>query len=282
MEQKTRKKIGLALSGGGARGFAHLGVVEALNANNIKIDMVAGTSAGSIVAAAYASGIEPTDLIEISKKASWYNFAGLPFSTRGMFSNAGIGKFITEYFPHPRFEDLEMPLAVVACDLATGQKKVINSGTIADAVMASCAIPGIFTPVYDVNGACLVDGGLVEPLPVKTLRDLGADVIIAVDLLACGFSFSNLPRSPIGSIFQSAMFMLQNVASSSHILADLVIKPEISHLRQDQIGKMDEFIERGRRAADEQIASLLQIISSDPDESRDTVNERDKKNKRAV
>src|SRR5688500_17010932 len=132
------KKIGLALSGGGARGFAHVGVLKALVDNDIPVDLIAGTSAGSFVGAAFASGISVEELIEIGRKITWFGVSGSSYSPRGILSNAPLGNFISDTLPVTRFEDLKIPFAAVACDLETGEEIVLkDKGDLIEAVRAS-------------------------------------------------------------------------------------------------------------------------------------------------
>src|SRR5687768_12071936 len=120
----TAKKVGIALSGGGARGFAHVGVLKALAEHNIPIDLVSGVSAGSFVGGALASGMSVDDIVEIGKKISWFSVAGFSYSPRGLLSNAAMGTFIEKNFPVKRFEDLKLPFSAIACDLGTGDEVV--------------------------------------------------------------------------------------------------------------------------------------------------------------
>ena len=183
----AKKKIGLALSGGGARGFAHIGVLKALAEHNIPIDLVAGTSAGSFVGGALASGMSAGDITEMGRKISWFGVSGFSYSPRGLLSNAALGTFIEQNFPVNRFEDLKIPFAAVACDLETGDEVVFrDSGDLAFAIRASCAIPGVFLPLIDAEGRSLIDGGAISPMPTKAVRKLGAEIVIAVDLVTCG------------------------------------------------------------------------------------------------
>src|SRR5213592_4027826 len=139
----TDKKIGLALSGGGARGFAHIGAVKALVENEIPIDLIAGTSAGSFVGGALASGLTVDEIIEVGKKISWFGVTGFSYSPRGFLSNAPMEKFINDNFPVTQFEKLRIPFAAVACDLETGEEIVMkDEGDLSEAIRASCAIPG--------------------------------------------------------------------------------------------------------------------------------------------
>src|SRR5687768_2192777 len=138
-----RKKTGLALSGGAARGFAHLGVLKVLEENNIPVDFVAGTSAGSFAGGAFASGLKVAEIIEMSRKISWLKMAGFSYSAKGFLTNAPMGNFIKQNFPFRKFEDLPIPFAAVACDLETGKQIVLDKGDLPFAIRASCAIPGV-------------------------------------------------------------------------------------------------------------------------------------------
>ena len=255
------KKIGLALSGGGARGFAHIGAVKALVDNGIPIDLISGTSAGSFVGGALASGLSVDQLIEIGKKISWFGVAGFSYSPRGLLSNAPMGKFINDNFPTVHFEKLSIPFAAVACDLETGDEVVLkDEGDVAEAIRASCAIPGVFVPVVDGQGRALIDGGVISPMPTRAVRKMGADIVIAVDLLTCGSTFWGRPSTLLGMFFQSAMMMIRTASRNQHYRADIIIEPKISHIRPDEISKRDELIDLGEQAALEKIDEIKTLL----------------------
>lgn len=257
-----RKRVGLALSGGGARGFAHVGVIKALADNNIPIDLVSGVSAGSFVGGALAAGLSADEIVEVGRKISWFGVAGFSYSPRGLLSSAAMDTFIENNFPTRRFEDLKLPFAAVACDLATGEEVVFKgSGDLAFAIRASCAIPGVFVPMIDDEGRSLIDGGAATPMPTKAVRKLGADIVIAVDVLTCGSTFMAAPSTLIGTFFQSAMLMIRNASRNQHYRADVVIEPEIAHIRPDEIAKRDELMELGEKAALEKIDEIRQMIA---------------------
>ncbi len=256
-----RKKVGLALSGGAARGFAHLGVLKAFKENDIPIDFIAGTSAGSFAGGAYASGMSIESIVEIGKKISWYKVSELSFSARGLISNAPIAELVKNTFPFNKFEDLMIPFAAVATDLETGKEVVFKgTGDLGFAICASCAIPGIFAPLKDEDGKLYIDGGVVAPVPTQAVRDMGADVVIAVDVISCGATYWGKPSTLVGIIFQSAMMLLRTASVHQHYNADMVIIPEIAHLRPDDIGKMREYIELGEKAARAQIDEIKELI----------------------
>lgn len=256
----TRKKIGIALSGGAARGFAHLGVLKVLAEYNIPIDCIAGTSAGSFAGAAFASGLSVAEIVEMSKKISWLRMGGFSYSPKGLLSNAKMGTFINQHFPHKNFEDLPIPFAAVACDLETGKEIYLkDTGDLATAIRASCAIPGVFAPV-EWSGKLLIDGGVVSNVPTKAVKKLGAEIVIAVDVLASGATYWGKPSTLLGIFFQSTMMLLRAASKAHHYRADVVIIPNIAHLRPDEIGKMDEFIKAGEAAALEKINEIKALI----------------------
>jgi NTE family protein len=256
-----RKKVGIALSGGAARGFAHLGVLKVLAENDIPIDFVAGTSAGSFAGAAFASGLSIEEIIAMSRKISWFRMTGFSYSPKGLLSNASMGTFIRQHFPHKNLEDFPIPFAAVACDLETGKEVILKeTGDAADAVRASCAIPGVFVPVVS-EGRMLIDGGVVSNVPTKAVRKLGAEIVIAVDVLASGATYWGSPSTLLGIFFQSAMMLLRAASKSHHYRADVVIIPEIAHLRPDEISKMDEFIKAGEEAALEKLDEIKALLN---------------------
>jgi NTE family protein len=258
----SAKQIGLALSGGGARGYAHAGVLKALVENDIPIDLIDGCSAGSFVGGAFAAGMTPDEIVEIGKKVSWFSVAGFSYSPRGLLSNAPLATFIGKNLPVGRFEDLMLPFAAVACDLETGEEVVMKGeGDLALAICASCAIPGVFIPVIDADGRTLIDGGVVSPMPTRAVRKLGADIVIAVDLLTCGSTYWGKPSTLLGMFFQSAMMMLRTASRNQHYRADVVIEPKIAHIRPDELAKRDELVDLGEKAALEKMDEIRSVIS---------------------
>ncbi len=256
-----RKKVGLALSGGAARGFAHLGVVKVLREHNIPIDFIAGTSAGSFAGGAIAAGMSIENIIEVGKKISWYRMSKLSFSPKGLISNQPIADLINNNFPFNKFEDLMIPFAAIATNLETGDEVVFkDAGDMGFAICSSCAIPGVFAPLVDSDGNRFIDGGVVAPVPTKAVKEMGADIVIAVDVISSGADYWGSPSTLVGIIFQSALMLLQTASKHQHIQADAVIIPPIAHLRPDEIGKMEEFIKLGEQAAFEQIDEIKKLV----------------------
>ncbi len=180
---KRPKRIGLALGSGSARGWAHIGVIEALSEAGIQIDYVAGTSVGAVVGAVYASG-KISSFEDIVLRFDWkkiVSFLDIIFPRSGLIDGNRIADFVRTYVEEKNIEDIPLPFRAVSADLATGKEVVFQEGDIIEAVRASISIPGIFTPVRK-DGMILVDGGLVNPVPVSVVREMGADYVIAVDL----------------------------------------------------------------------------------------------------
>ncbi|RLE19132.1 MAG: patatin [Acidobacteria bacterium] len=181
--QKPHRKIGLALGSGSARGWAHIGVVQALAEADIHVDFIAGTSIGSVVGAVFASG-NINALQEIVLQFDWKKIAYLfdvVLPKSGLIDGRKVSAFIRDYVKGINMEKLPIPFCTVSTDLTTGDEVVIRNGDIIEAIRASISVPGIFTPVKK-DGKILVDGGLVNPVPVSVVRKMGADFVIAVDL----------------------------------------------------------------------------------------------------
>lgn len=254
-------RIGLALSGGAARGNAHVGVLRAFAENNIRIDCVAGTSAGSIVGGALAAGMPLDDIEEFGRSLRWRDIGRVTMSRLGIQSNERLEQYLRARLPVCRFEDLQMPFAAVATELKTGAAVVMRDhGDVPFAIRASCAIPGWYVPVTDENGRQLVDGGLVAVIPSTVARSLGADIVIAVDVNGAGATFIGPSSSVIGVLFQS-MLVVQKTASHYQLQSsDLVIQPKVSNIRWDEIGRADELIAAGYEAALESIPRIRELI----------------------
>jgi NTE family protein len=178
------KRLGLALGGGAALGWAHIGVLQVLDDNNIRPDVVTGTSIGSLVGACYVAG-EMEALEKIARGMNWHRMirlADIQVGKNGFLAGEPVVSMLREYLGHRKIEDLDLPFAAVAADLVSGDEVVFRNGDIVDAIRASISIPGVFTPVRD-GGRLLVDGGLVNTVPISVCRELGADVVIGVNIV---------------------------------------------------------------------------------------------------
>ncbi|SVD17671.1 uncharacterized protein METZ01_LOCUS370525, partial [marine metagenome] len=178
--------LGLALGGGAFRGTAHLGVLKALEEEGLRPGFLCGTSAGAMAAAFYAFGMAPEEIRNVARNLRWLKATNFTFSKLGLLSNNEIGKFIEKYLGDVQIEDSSIPLAIVAADISTGEKVVFKTGSLATAIMASTCIPGVFMPTQ-VDGRMLVDGAIVENVPIKVLQEMGAKVCVGVDLGSGGY-----------------------------------------------------------------------------------------------
>jgi NTE family protein len=257
-------KVGLALSGGGARGFAHVGVLKILVENGIPIDLIAGTSAGSIVGGAYAAGMSIDEIAAMAAKVGWTNMTRPSLSPLGALTNAPMAAFLTRELPVKTFEELRLPFAAVAFELGSSQEVVFkDQGDLVLAICASCAVPGVFAPVRGPSGALLVDGGVTTPLPVNVVREMGADIVIAVDVLSSGNVYSSSPKTAAGMMIRSAMTVVRQLAKDQHEFADIVIEPAIAHIRPDQIKLRKELLRLGEEAARDKIPAIRELINRD-------------------
>lgn len=269
MKRETkRRRIGLALSGGAARGVAHVGVLKVLHEHGVLVDFVAGTSAGALVGGALAAGMSIAEIENFGRSLRWRDMGRMTLSRLGFQSNARLEELIRERFPITRFEDLRIPFAVVATDLHSGSAVILrDQGDVAFAIRASCAVPGWYVPVTDSQGRQLIDGGLVANVPSAVARSLGADIVIAVDVNSEGAKFLGPPRSVLGVLFQSILLVQRTAAAHQWQSADVVLKPKVGHIRWDEMTRADELIAAGEesaRAAIETIKHLIEPVSEAP------------------
>ena len=255
--------IGLALGGGFARGIVHVGVLKALEVENIPISFVAGTSVGALIGAAYCSGVTPAELEEIAARVRFRDLARWTLSRYGFATNQRMINFLNNILKVKTFEELRTPLAITATDFASGEGVVFRSGPLADPVRASCAYPGVFLPVM-VNGRLLVDGMLAHSLPTRPVRDMGADRVIAVSLRS-RWSEAGGPKhifDVIGQCFSIAQDM--NCVQAKQC-ADFVIEPDVTGYRYDDFERSSELVALGEsvtHAALPEIRKWLEIATT--------------------
>jgi NTE family protein len=260
-QQINRPRIGLALSGGAARGIAHVGVLRALEESGIPIDAIAGASAGALIGGAYAAGLSIAQLEAMARKFRWRHMGRPSFSRLGLQSNAPMEKFLRANLPVTRFEDLRIPFAALATDLKTGTAVVLrDTGDLTFAIRASVCLPAFYVPVRDPEGRMLVDGGLVANLPISHTRELGADIVIAVDVGADGARFMDRPRTALGVLTQVFVAVERIVTNQETANADLIITPKVGHIRWDETRRTAEFLKIGYETALESIAGIRRLI----------------------
>jgi NTE family protein len=245
--QGERPKIGVALGGGFARGIAHIGVLRVLETYEIPVDFIAGTSVGALVAAAYASGTTSLEGMERrGAETHFRDFGRWTLSRMGMASNERLDDFLQKFTDAKDFDQLRMPLSIVATDLLAGESVYFTSGEISPALRASCAYPGLFLPVR-YNGRVLVDGFLTETVPALAARKLGADIVIGVHLepglLASG------PRNTIEVISRSFSIIQMAATQPWRTATDVLIEPNVHHILWDEFAKTPQLVEAGETAA---------------------------------
>lgn len=265
----SKRKIGLALSGGVARGLAHIGVMQVLREEGIPIDIIAGTSAGAVMGAVYASGQDINKMIEQALDAGWKRLAPLidpSFPKTGFIKGRKITTLLSTFVGgNIRFSDLKIPFACVATDIDTGEEVVIKSGLVLEALRASISIPGIFTVVRR-EGRHLVDGGLTTPVPVKVVRQMGADFIIAVNVnpdISNRIGKASQKRIEAHKepnifqvIMQSIYITTYSLARNNLMDADIVIEPDLLHIGAGDFQRAGELISQGQQAAQTAIPEI--------------------------
>lgn len=242
---KPKVKIALALGGGAAKGFAHIGVIKVLEQNGIKPVIVTGTSAGSIIGSLYASGLTPTQLQQKAMDLKESQVVDLTLSTNGFIKGEYLQNFINSSVGNRPIQNLKIPFGAVATNKDTGATAVFRSGNTGQAVRASASMPNVFQPVK-IGSSYFVDGGLTQPVPVSAARAMGATFVIAVDISA-------KPKSGISGIFatldQSINIMSQVTLNSELKKANIVIKPKLENLSSASFDTRHQAILEGEKAA---------------------------------
>ena len=273
--KSTHPRVGLALSGGAARGIAHVGVLRALVENDIPIDAIAGASAGALIGGCFAAGVPIERLEEMAANFRWRHTQRFSFSRLGLQSNAPMEKFLRAFLPVTRFEDLKIPFAAMVTDLRKGELIVKRDrGDLPFAIRASCCIPFVMMPIEDDEGRLLIDGGIVQNLPIGQTRALGADIVIAVDVNLDGVRFFERPRTALGVLAQTFIAVERIVSNQERADADVQIVPKVGHIRWDQTRRAKELIECGYQAglaAIEEIKSVINQAASADDRVRESV-----------
>lgn len=230
-------KIGLALSGGGARGIAHIGVIKALEELNIKPDVLSGTSAGSIVGVLYASGMKPDTIFEVASSLSIFKSVKIAWAWSGLLKMEGLRTLLTKYIPDNTFESLKIPLTVAATEIRLGQIQYFSSGELAPAVISSCSIPGVFDPVH-FNDRLYVDGGLLDNLPARPIREQ-CDFLIGSN---CNHLTSEYNEHSLKSVIERSMLItISSNTTASRAICDLMIEPpHMSRYSVFEMGRAQE------------------------------------------
>jgi len=248
----SRKKVGLALGGGVARGPAHIGVLSVLKEARIPIGCVAGTSAGSVIGAVYCAGLELTQMRQLARQMTWKQIADPVWPFQGLASFKRIEPWIESYLGPLNLEDLPVPMAAVATDIYSGEAVVLREGRLATAVRASSSVPGVVEPV-EINGRLLCDGGISANVPVEAARQLGADYVIGVDLFAPEYDGRG---GPLGIGFSAIETLIRNSGGGVKE-ADCLIMPAIDDHSYLRFAQGDIYIALGEAAARQKLPQIL-------------------------
>lgn len=253
-----KPRIGLALSGGFARGIAHIGVLRVLEENKIPVDCIAGTSVGALIAAAYASGTTLDEMERQGRVTKFTDFGRWTLSRLGLASNQKLDEFMARFNVVKNFEDLKIPMCVAATDLGGGKTVYFTQGDLKIAVRASCAYPGLFLPIT-VDGQMLVDGFVTEPVPVDGARNIGADIVIAVYLST---SASEAKPKSFFDVIGRAFSIVQRAGESVwREAADVVIEPDVKDVLWDAFDKTPELVAVGVTAAKQALPEIREALA---------------------
>lgn len=252
---RLKHKVGLALSGGGTRGFAHIGVIKAFNEERIGFDCVAGTSIGSLIGSMYCAGVGTDAMIEEAKLVQKRELVNRFWLNS---DSANIRRVVNRLLVDKTFDELDIPFAAVAVDILNGCEVVLNSGEVGAAVSASCAVPALFKPV-ELDGRLLVDGGLLNNMPADVCRAMGAEKVIGVDLnhnRGAGAKSTRMPDILVAAwniTTKSTMFKgLQN--------SDIVVEPELREFSRASLDGIDLMVAEGYRAAKEKMPAIKKLL----------------------
>lgn len=257
--QAREPVIALALGGGGAKGFAHIGVIKVLESHGIKPKIVTGTSAGSFVGSIYASGKTPFQLQQIAFSLKESDIRDLTLNRQGVILGQKLQDYVNRQIANKPIEQFPIRFAAVATRLDNGKRADFIKGNAGQAVRASCSIPNVFVPAT-IGGTKYVDGGLVSPIPVQTAKDMGADIVIAVDISAR--PVGDKPLSMFGLLDQTINIMGQQSINSELNKANIVIQPQVGHLGTLDLKASNEAILQGEKSAQLKIKSIDAAIAN--------------------
>jgi NTE family protein len=248
------QRIGLVLSGGAVRGAAHLGVLQVFDEEGIQPDLVVGVSAGSLAGGLYCAGLSPFELQKITEHMNWRRLGRFVRPGLGFFDISRMEQVIDNLTGGITFEQLKIPFAAVAVDILTNELAVFRQGQLSRGIRASCSLPGIFCPLED-GDRLLVDGGALNNLPVGVARDMGADYVIAVDLLPPPITPVERPQN-IFEMWSLSTYTIMRARYIEAQIADVLIQPDIAHTSFIDFGQTDLLVQKGREAGLAQMARI--------------------------
>ncbi len=237
--------------------MAHIGVLKCLHEADIGVDCVTGTSVGSLIGALVVCGYDWHELERRARDVDWSDLVGVTWPKRGLVQATKLERVLSELTHGKSFSDLDTPFATVAADITTGEAVLFSQGSIAAAVRASCSVPVVFEPV-EVDGRLLVDGALVNEVPGDIARELGAEVVIGVDLNA-DRTKNKTPDHLIDVLFCSFNILIAGMSQKGKAAADVTIEPDLSGFRYADLGRIDEAIERGYEATRKKVGDIAAL-----------------------
>jgi NTE family protein len=271
-----RASLGLALGGGGARGYAHIGVLRVLDGAGIPVNYLAGASMGGLIAAGYATGMTADRMEAEARSLTMRGLLDISLPRTGLLEGRRVHESLVRLFGNRTFADTRIPLSLVAVDLNTGEEITLSEGRLADAVRATISVPGIFVPV-ERDGRLLVDGGILNNVPADIVRRMGAEVIIAVDVMPQTFQPLHLPSesrrlslpglsrlsSLLGTMVRSIEVMDAEMSRLRLAQAqpDLIIRPQLGDLFIEQLERAGDAIPPGERAAEAALPTIRKLTA---------------------
>ena len=260
--EEVRPFIGVALGGGGARGFAEIGVLRVLEQERIPIDIVTGTSVGSLIGALFADtgSVLDAEFLAIQvEEEDLFDYRAFAVLSGGLVRGERLEAFLAAHLKHTSIEDMKVRFAAVATELRTGETRAFHSGPVARAVHASAAIPGVFVPV-EIDGRVYVDGGVTNPVPVDVARQMGADVVIAVAIPAA--IPESTPRNPLAIAYHAATIMAVEIGRLRAREADVLIAPDVGDVAYDDFTQKKRLIAAGEAAARAALPAIHAAIAA--------------------
>jgi NTE family protein len=251
------KGVSLALGAGGLRGLAHIGVLKVLERENIPINMIAGSSIGSLIGALYAAGLQPEQMEKLAKSLHRRHWLDFIVPKNGLVAGQRVLEMMRLLTKNKHFAELRISLAIVATDLCRGQEIIFDQGSVAEAVRASISVPGIFVP-YDANGTRYVDGAVVNPTPIDIARQRGKGIVVAVDLAHAGTVCEATNMFDV--ILMSVDIMERELIKHRLLHSDVLIQPKVGHILPSDFGKVDELVAIGEEAAYNAMPEIKELL----------------------
>ncbi|MFP4563585.1 MAG: patatin-like phospholipase family protein [Spirochaetia bacterium] len=253
-------KIGLALGGGAARGFAHIGVLKVFEEERIPLAAVTGTSVGSLMGLLFCAGKTCREIEAVSLPIRWRDILSLRLSGRGIYCTDKLERLIEGVLGPVCFEDLEIPFTVLAVDVTTGEEVLLDSGPAAAAVCASTAVPGVFCP-REIGGRLLIDGGMRNSVPADVVRRMGTDIVVGVDLNRDRVKRRS-PTSALQVVSNTLGIILNNNLAACRRCADILIAPDLTGFGYRRLDDKGEMIRRGEEAMRDALPKLESMLGS--------------------